>query len=109
MVQVFFSACLESVVVVFLEGDGLVMKRAHLGASVCDSALACELAVLVWETRIAAIEGHGSHLRHVGNICIPEGQEERADGVGRAVVDMRREKGMVRDRASYLSIAYADR
>ena len=94
---------------VFFEGDALVMKRAHLRASVCDNALACELAVLVGKTRVAAIEGHGSHLRHVGGVCILEGQEERTDGVGRYVADMRRDKGIERDRTSYLCFAFADR
>lgn len=87
---------------VFFEGDALVMQRAHLRASVCDSALACELAVFMGETRIAAIEGHGAHLRHVGGVCVLEGQEERMVGVRGDLTDMRRDKGMERDRPSYL-------
>ena len=94
---------------VFFEGDALVMKRAHLRASVCDYTLACELAVVVGETRVAAIEGHGPHLRHDGGVCILEGQEERTDGVRKDVADMRRGNGMERDRTSYLSFACADR
>ena len=68
---------------VFFEGDALVVESTHLRASVCDNALACELAFLVGETRVAAIEGHGPELRHVAVACKLEGCKELAIRVRR--------------------------
>lgn len=70
VVGVFFRASLESVVVVFFEGDALVVESAHLRTSVCNYALTCEVAFLVGETRVAAIECHGPELRHVADVYI---------------------------------------
>ena len=64
MVHFFLSAGLKSVVIVFFEGDALVVESAHLWASVCDDALTSEFAFLVGEARVAAIECHGPELRH---------------------------------------------
>ena len=103
MIRILFRPRLEGEVVIFFKRDALVVEGAHLRTSVCNDALACELALLVGETRVAAIEGHVAELRHVALVSPPDGWTRLACGVRRRrMTSEKRSRGVGRGR-TYLS------
>ena len=104
MIRILFRPRLEGEVVIFFKGDAFVMEGAHLRTSVCNNALACELALLVGETRVAAVEGHVAELRHVALVSPPDEWTRLACGVRRKrTTSEKRSRGVGRGRRTYLS------